>query len=81
MFGRNREAKLRREYDDMLIDAIDNVKMEWDQAKQTENAIADHDAQILAQTLLQRDKYLYLYREARRRHAHGDHIQSSVYSS
>ncbi|WP_461242944.1 YaaL family protein [Secundilactobacillus muriivasis] len=78
MFGA-KQQKLRREYDDRLLETIERVKEEWDHAKQTELAVADVDEEITSQTKLARQKYLFLYREARLRQVHGHHIQASVF--
>lgn len=78
MFGA-RKQHIRQQFDDKLLMTIERVKEEWDQAKQTEIAVADVDEEITAQTALARQKYLFLYREARLRHVRGDHIQASVF--
>lgn len=80
MFG-SRRQQIRQEYDAKLLNTIEGAKEEWDQAKQTEIAIADVDEEITAQTALARQKYLFLYREARLRHVRGQHIQASVFDS
>ncbi len=69
----------RYQFDEKLLATIERAKEEWDQAKQTEIAIADVDEEITAQTALARQKYLFLYREARLRNVRGDHIQASVF--
>ncbi|WP_439646172.1 YaaL family protein [Secundilactobacillus similis] len=48
MFGA-KQQKLRREYDDRLLETIERVKEEWDHAKQTELAVADVDEEITSQ--------------------------------
>ncbi|MTV82395.1 DUF2508 family protein [Lactobacillus sp. CRM56-3] len=78
MFG-NRKRHIKQEYDNQLLTTIEHAKEEWDHAKQTELAIADVDEEITAQTALARQKYLFLYREARLRHVRGQHIQPSVF--
>lgn len=78
MFGA-RKQHIRQQFDDKLLMTIERAKEEWDQAKQTEIAVADVDEEITAQTALARQKYLFLYREARLRHVRGDHIQASVF--
>ncbi len=78
MFG-SRKQKIRMQFDDKLLASIDLAKQEWDQAKETEEAVSDVDEEITAQTVLARQKYLFLYREARLRQVHGQHIQSSVF--
>lgn len=78
MFGA-RKQHIKQQFDEQLLTTIEHAKEEWDQAKQTETAIADVDEEITAQTALARQKYLFLYREARLRHVRGDHIQASVF--
>ncbi|GAW99822.1 YaaL family protein [Secundilactobacillus mixtipabuli] len=78
MFGA-RKQHIKQQFDDKLLMTIERAKEEWDQAKQTEIAVADVDEEITAQTALARQKYLFLYREARLRHVRGDHIQASVF--
>lgn len=78
MFG-SKKQHLRADYDTRLLTTIERAKEEWDHAKQTEAAIADVDEEITAQTALARQKYLFLYREARLRHVRGQHIQASVF--
>lgn len=78
MFG-SRKQKLRHDYDDRLLESIEIAKQDWDQAKETQAAIADVDTQIISQTALARQKYFFLYREARRRQVRGKHIQESVF--
>ncbi|MEJ6400232.1 YaaL family protein [Nicoliella lavandulae] len=80
MFGRRTSGKkTKAEYDQRLLDAIDNAKSEWSRAQETQNAISEVDGEVLAQTQLARCKYLYLYREARIRNVHNNRIQSSVF--
>ncbi|GAX03244.1 hypothetical protein IWT140_00845 [Secundilactobacillus pentosiphilus] len=78
MFGA-RKQHIKQQFDEQLLTTIEHAKEEWDQAKQTEIAVADVDEEIAAQTALARQKYLFLYREARLRHVRGDHIQASVF--
>lgn len=78
MFGAKKQH-IRQDYDTKLLNTIEHAKNEWDHAKQTEIAIADVDEEITAQTALARQKYLFLYREARIRKVRGQHIQSSVF--
>ena len=77
MFGRKRHI-LRSTYDEFLLDAIDDAKMIWDHARQTEKSVYDADEELTAETKLARAKYEFLYREAKLRKVHG-HMQSSVF--
>ncbi|WP_439794972.1 YaaL family protein [Secundilactobacillus kimchicus] len=58
MFG-SKKQRLRHEFDDKLLDAIERAKQEWDQAKETEIAVADVDVEMTSQTALARQKYLF----------------------
>ena len=81
MFGRKKRQlhRLKAAYDDQLLTAIDRAKDRWDHAKQTEEAIADADNQVTANTALTRQTYRFLYREARRRQGKGRHISAAVF--
>ncbi|UQS87001.1 YaaL family protein [Nicoliella spurrieriana] len=80
MFGRKNTAqKSKLQYDQDLLDSIDEAKSDWLRAQETQNAISEVDDEIIAQTQLARCRYLYLYREARFRKVHNNRIQSSVF--
>ncbi|GEO67112.1 YaaL family protein [Levilactobacillus spicheri] len=81
MFGRKKRhiRDLKSLYDDQLLATIDGAKARWDHAKQTEEAIADADNEMTANTALARQTYLFLYREARRRQVRSKHIAPTVY--
>ena len=51
MFGRKRHI-LRSTYDEFLLDAIDDAKMIWDHARQTEKAVYDADEELTAKRSL-----------------------------
>ncbi|WP_318767087.1 YaaL family protein [Lactiplantibacillus carotarum] len=80
MFGRNKKIKQPKAvYDQQLLNTLNAAKDDWDRAKQNEQAIYDNNTnELVTQTALARAKYLYLYREARRRQVHGQTIQRSV---
>ncbi|AQW22359.1 hypothetical protein PL11_007745 [Lentilactobacillus curieae] len=77
MFGR-RKRKVKAEYDEELLDLINTLKEKWDYAQKTQDAIADVDNEIRIETALARQKYFFIYREARLRSVKNDHIQPSV---
>ncbi|WP_261810695.1 YaaL family protein [Levilactobacillus humaensis] len=81
MFGRKKRQlpRLKAAYDDQLLLTIDDAKDRWDHAKQTEEAIADADNEMTANTALARQTYLFLYREARRRQVKGKQISAAVF--
>lgn len=76
MFGKKKQ-KLRKEYDEHLLDTIDLAAAQWEHAKQTQRAVREEDSELIAQTMLEGAKYAFLYLEARRRKVHG-HVQSSI---
>ena len=73
MFKRNKQ-KLRRSFNELLLEDIDQAKLDWDQAAA---AVYDVDDELLAEVSLARAKYEFLYREAKYRQVKG-HIQASV---
>lgn len=77
MFNKKSKFKLRKEYDAELLNSIDHAKLMWDQAKQTEEAIYEVDAELINETQMARARYFFLYNEARVRSVKG-HMQTSV---
>ncbi|MFC6201327.1 YaaL family protein [Lactiplantibacillus nangangensis] len=80
MFKRRQKIKHpKATYDEQLLTLLNSAKVDWDRAKQNEQAIYDNNtSELVTQTALARAKYLYLYREARRRQVHGNQIQRAV---
>ncbi|WP_372791688.1 YaaL family protein [Lentilactobacillus sp. SPB1-3] len=76
-FGRSKR-KLKADYDRDLLDLINTLKEKWDYAQKTQDAIADADNEIQIETALAKQKYFYIYHEARLRNIKNDHIQPSV---
>ncbi|MDN2452708.1 YaaL family protein [Lactobacillus sp. UCMA15818] len=76
MFGK-KQQRLRKEYDERLLNTIDLAAAQWEQAKQTQRAVREEDSELIAQTMLEGAKYAFLYMEARRRKVRG-HVQSSI---
>lgn len=74
-----RKKDLKKLYDEDLLDSINLLKADWDQAQQTQAAIAEVDDQIIAQTKLAKQKYEFMYRQARKRNIKNNHIQAGVY--
>lgn len=71
------------EYDGMLMDQVDEAKIDWDLAKSSERAMTEsnYDGRLIqAHTALARQKFFYYYREARRRKIKG-RIQRSVFTT
>ena len=72
MFNRVNK-RIKAEYDDQLLELVYNAKASWDQAQEIEQAVYESNVtnELEMQTLLQKQKYMYLFREARRREVHG----------
>lgn len=72
LFGRqkNRVAQLRNQ---RLLNAIYDTKASWDHAKETERAVyeANVNSELRDRTKIQEQKYLYLYKIARKYKVHG----------
>ncbi|USS84931.1 YaaL family protein [Fructilactobacillus myrtifloralis] len=81
MFNFWRQKNFEKLYDEALLQSLNLLKEDWDQAQQTEAAVADVDSQVQAQTKLAKQKFEFMYRQARFRDIKNDHIQSSVYDS
>ena len=79
MFHKNKQ-KLRKKYDELLLNDIENANALWNQAKQTQAAVYDFyelNDELLAQTKLAQAKYQLLYKEARIRQVKGK-LQTNV---
>ena len=72
MFNRVNK-RIKAEYDDQLLELVYNAKASWDQAQETGQSVYESNVtnELEMQTLLQKQKYMYLFREARRREVHG----------
>ncbi|USS87830.1 YaaL family protein [Fructilactobacillus hinvesii] len=81
MFNLFKPRNFEKDYDEELLQSLNLLKQDWDQAQQTEAAVADVDPQVQAQTELAKQKFEFMYRQARLRKIKNDHIQSSVYDS
>ncbi|MEN2306979.1 YaaL family protein [Lentilactobacillus parabuchneri] len=79
-FNRFRRQNVRKEYDQRLLELINSLKEEWDHASQTQEAVADSDMEMEQETAWARQKYFFIYREARIRKIKNDQIQPSVIS-
>ncbi|WP_252895270.1 YaaL family protein [Fructilactobacillus florum] len=62
-----RQKNFKQMYDESLLTSINLLKQDWDQAQQTEQAVADVDPQVIAQTELAKQKYEFMYRQSRKR--------------
>lgn len=79
MLFRRYKQKLRKKYDSLLLQDIEQAKSSWDYAKRTQEAIFEMDEELAAEVALAKAKYHFLFLEAKRRNLKGK-IQSSVIS-
>lgn len=63
MFKRKR--KLRREFDEQLIQLIHDTKEDWHNAKVIEDLIDDYDLNVIAHRKITESIHFYLFKEAR----------------
>ena len=66
MFFR-RKGRLREEYDDKLIQQLNNSKENWNRQSSLQKKSIDPYFEVDLQTKLARAKYLFLLREAKKR--------------
>ncbi|UDM31855.1 YaaL family protein [Lentilactobacillus laojiaonis] len=76
-----KRKSISQQYDEELLDLINDLKEDWDYAQKTQAAIADSDIEIEESTQLAKRKYFFIYNEARRRNIKNNRIQSSVIDS
>ena len=64
MFFRNK-GKLKREFDEKLVDLIKQTKEDLQQAKLIEELLNDYDLEVIAQRKAAESIHFYLFKEAR----------------
>lgn len=64
MFFRSK-GKLKKEFDDKLVDLLKETKEELQQAKIIEELLDDYDLELIAQRKLAESIHFYLFKEAR----------------
>jgi hypothetical protein len=62
-----RKGKLREDYDEKLIQQLNNSKENWDRQSSLQEKSFDPYFEVDLQTKLARAKYLFLLREAKKR--------------
>ncbi|MDW0118855.1 YaaL family protein [Sporosarcina thermotolerans] len=65
MFGRKR--KLKREFDNRLLNLLLETKDDWEQAKEIEKYLIDCDLEVMIQRKIAESKYFHLFKEAKER--------------
>ncbi|TKH02821.1 DUF2508 family protein [Peribacillus simplex] len=66
MFFRKKK-KLRNEFNDSLIEELEQLKTNWHNQKSLLEKSVDPSEEVIAQTRLAEVKYFYLFREVKRR--------------
>ena len=66
MFFRSK-GKLKKEFDNKLVDLIKETKEELQQAKVIEELLDDYDLELIAQRKVAESIHFYLFKEARAR--------------
>lgn len=65
MFGRNR--KLKKEFDERLLNLLLETKSEWERARGIEKYVNEYDEEIFVQRKIAESKYFHLFKEAKER--------------
>jgi hypothetical protein len=60
-----RKGKLKKEYDDKLINLMKATKEEWKQAQIIEEFLDDYNLSIIANRKIAESKHFFLFKEAR----------------
>lgn len=63
MFRRRR--KLKKEFDESLIQLIHDTKEDWNNAKVIEELLDDYDLDVIAHRKITESVHFYLFKEAR----------------
>lgn len=73
LFRRQSKHEVEKKRNQRLLATIYETKASWDHARETERAVyeANVSSELHDRSHLQEQKYLYLYRIARRYHVHG----------
>ncbi|WP_172189019.1 YaaL family protein [Lentilactobacillus kribbianus] len=71
---------VKTDYDERLLELVNDLKEDWDHDQQTQRAVADGkvDQDLELETQLAKQKYFFIYQEARIRQVRNHTIQSSV---
>lgn len=73
MFFKRSAEQLKRDRNQRLLDAVYSTKASWDHARETERAVyeANVNSELHYRTQIQEQKFLYLYKLARKFKVHG----------
>lgn len=61
----SRKGKLKREFDERLVDLIKETKDDWSSAKVIEDLVDDYDLEVIAHRKIAESVHFYLFKEAR----------------
>lgn len=62
-----KKQKLRREYDQKLIDLMEKTKTDWLHHKHLEELTYEQDEYLSCRMLISKAKYFFLFQEAKKR--------------
>ncbi|WP_404406584.1 YaaL family protein [Jeotgalibacillus malaysiensis] len=62
-----KKGKLKKEYDDRLVQLMQQAREEWQQQKNLSNLSFEKSPQMLAEEKMAEARYFYLFKEARHR--------------
>ena len=62
-----KKGKLRKEYNQKLIDSMERAKQEWFQHRSLVNLSIDYNEDLICQTKLAEAKYFFLFKEVKKR--------------
>ncbi|MCM3390506.1 YaaL family protein [Ureibacillus chungkukjangi] len=61
----SRKGKLKREFDERLVNLIKETKDDWSSAKVIEDLVDDYDLEVIAHRKIAESVHFYLFKEAR----------------
>lgn len=61
----SRKGKLKREFDEKLVNLIKETKDDWSNAKVIEDLVDDYDLEVIAHRKIAESIHFYLFKEAR----------------
>lgn len=61
----SRRGKLKREFDEKLVNLIKETKDDWNNAKVIEDLVDDYDLEVIAHRKIAESIHFYLFKEAR----------------
>lgn len=62
-----KKGKLKKEYDDRLVQLMQQAREEWQQQKNLSDLSFERSPQMLAEEKMAEARYFYLFKEARHR--------------